>query len=81
MHPDPSIHTLTMYGVPLAVSCADCGHRTLISAHQLASRRLMRGTMTPIASLRLRCGECGGRNVEKTVPLNMAEAGRFVSGL
>lgn len=39
----------------------------------------MHGQMTPIASLRLRCGACGGKNVEKVIPRDMEEAGRFVA--
>lgn len=74
----PNIHTLISYKVPLAVACADCGHRALISGHQLASRRLLHGNMTLISRLRLRCGQCGGKNVVKVIPRNMEEAGRFI---
>jgi hypothetical protein len=78
MTANPNIHTLIMYNVPLAVACLDCGHRSLISPHLLATRRLLHGTMTPIRALRLRCGECKGKNVRKEMPRDMAEAGRFI---
>lgn len=76
----PNIHTLIMLNVPLCAACEDCGHRTLLSGHQLASRRLLRGKMTAISSLRLRCGECGSRRIQKVIPRDMAEAARFVGG-
>lgn len=77
---NPTIHTLIVLNVPLCVACEDCGHRTLISGHQLASRRLLRGAMSAISSLRLRRGECGSRRVQKVIPHDMTEAGRFAAG-
>lgn len=80
MAESPNIRTLIMLNGPLCFAYEDCGHRTLISGHQLASRRLLQGTMSAISCLRLRCGECGSRRIQKVIPRDMAEAGRFVAG-
>lgn len=76
----PNLHTLNMSDAPACLECTDCGHRGLLSVEQLAPH--MEHNMQELRSLvgRLVCTDCESRNAKIQVPVNLAEAMRFMDG-
>jgi hypothetical protein len=80
----PNLHTVEVYG-NLCIECRACLRRASMNfatvdkaAHRLRFRDNL-SDMTDIANLPFRCS-CGSTDVAWLIPLNEAEAQRFVAG-
>jgi hypothetical protein len=68
-----NLHTVWSYCGILCVRCKTCGNR---KAKEFPNTK---GNYTLISSLKFKCDECGGRDVECFLPADENEAEGFVA--
>ena len=61
-----NLHTVSLYQGNLCVRCRRCNHRAALGADVLP---ILRGDMTPVDWLRLKCSRCGGPDLERWLSL------------
>lgn len=72
-----NMHSVRITGFPLCVRCRSCGRRRALSADAIGARD---GDMTMVRDVRLVCGGCGTRDVERFRARSQAIAVVFVDG-
>ena len=65
-----NIHTVYMYGGTLCVRCKSCDHRAAVKIG-------LRGNMTTLMSLKLRCDTCNSVDVEMQLPVTEDDVEKF----
>lgn len=76
--PRDTLHTVWMNAEILCLRCRSCGHRAaLVKSGKLD---IHRNSGDVINRLKLKCGGCGGTDVERLIPRTKEEACSFVAG-
>ena len=72
-----NLHTVAMNDAKtLCVRCDACGHRGALGPEALP---IHRANMKQLIDLKLRCANCGGRDVTHYIPFTYQEAGDFLA--
>jgi hypothetical protein len=75
--PHDNLHTLFMNAEALCVRCRGCNTRRVLGRGE--GLDIHRDDRRTIHSLKLRCRDCGGRDVERLILLTMDEARAWLS--